>query len=57
VALLGRPNVGKSTLMNRLVGEKVAIMSPKAQTTRNKIQGVVTDDGCANRLLGHPGYS
>ncbi|WP_270331084.1 GTPase Era [Lapidilactobacillus dextrinicus] len=55
VALLGRPNVGKSTLMNRLVGEKVAIMSPKAQTTRNKIQGVVTDDEAQIVFLDTPG--
>ena len=40
VAVIGKPNVGKSSLVNKLVGEKVSIISPKAQTTRNRIFGI-----------------
>ena len=55
VALLGRPNVGKSTLMNRLIGQKIAITSPKPQTTRNRIQTVYTSDEGQIVFLDTPG--
>ncbi|MBF1732705.1 MAG: GTPase Era [Streptococcus sp.] len=55
VAIVGRPNVGKSTFMNYVLGQKIAIMSDKAQTTRNKIQGVYTKDDTQIVFLDTPG--
>lgn len=55
VTLIGRPNVGKSTLMNRLIGQKIAITSNKPQTTRNRIQTVYTDEKGQIVFLDTPG--
>ncbi len=55
VSIVGRPNVGKSTLVNRLVGSKVAIVSPRPQTTRTQVRGVRTTDASQIVLLDTPG--
>jgi GTPase len=55
VAIIGRPNAGKSTLVNRLVGQKVAIVTSKPQTTRNRIQGIVTRENAQVVLIDTPG--
>lgn len=55
VTIMGRPNVGKSTLMNKVIGEKIAIMSDKPQTTRNKIQSIYTEDNFQIVFIDTPG--
>ena len=55
IAIVGRPNAGKSTLMNALLGEKVAIMSDKPNTTRNNIAGILTESDCQYVFMDTPG--
>ena len=55
ISIVGRPNVGKSTFMNNVLGQKIAIMSDKPQTTRNKIQGVLTRDNAQLIFIDTPG--
>lgn len=56
VAIAGRPNTGKSSLLNRLVGHKLAIVSPKAQTTRRTVTGILTTPVCQYVFVDLPGY-
>jgi GTPase len=55
VSIIGRPNVGKSTFLNKVIGQKIAIMSDKPQTTRNKVQGVYTEDHAQVVFIDTPG--
>ena len=56
VAIVGRPNVGKSTLMNHLIGQKISITSKKAQTTRHKVTGIYTDETAQCVFVDTPGF-
>ena len=56
IAIVGRPNVGKSTLMNHLIGQKISITSKEAQTTRNRVTGIYTDDTAQFVFVDTPGF-
>ena len=57
VSIVGKPNAGKSTLMNKIIKHKVAIVSPKAQTTRNKIEGIYNDENMQVIFIDFPCFN